>query len=141
MRVLSRRARARIVPDTNVLVSALFWEGPESEVMYLAEAGHLQGYTSMAIMSELYDVLTGNKFQFTHNEADFAVTYYALILKIVVPRKKIRLVLQDPDDGRVLECAVEARAHYIITGDRHLLALGKFGSSVILRASQFVKPI
>ncbi len=141
MRVLSRHARARIVPDTNVLVSALFWEGPESEVMHLAEADRVQGYTSMAMMSELYGVLTGNKFQFTHNEADFAVTYYALILKIVVPRKKIRLVLQDPDDDRLLECAVEARAHYVISGDKHLLALGKFGSSVILQASQFLNLI
>lgn len=39
----------------------------------------------------------------------------------------------------VLECAMEEKAHYIITGDRHLLNLKQFGKTAILTASEFLQ--
>lgn len=45
---------------------------------------------------------------------------------IVVPNRKITIVTEDPDDNRVLECAVAAGARTIISGDKHLLDLAEY---------------
>jgi predicted nucleic acid-binding protein len=47
-------------------------------------------------------------------------------------------VPRDPDDNMVLECAVEGKAHYIVTGDKDLLVLKTFGDIRIIRASDFL---
>jgi len=47
---------------------------------------------------------------------------------IVQPRETVTAVPADPTDNRFLECAVEGLAGYIVSGDRHLLALKRFRS-------------
>src|SRR6266849_2180663 len=51
------------------------------------------------------------------------------------------VVTDDPDDNRVLECAVAGRADYIVSGDRHLLNLKAHASIPILTARQFLDAI
>jgi predicted nucleic acid-binding protein len=48
------------------------------------------------------------------------------------------VIKDDPDDNRVLECAVSAGSAYIVTGDKHLLRLGVYDSIRILRVSDFL---
>jgi predicted nucleic acid-binding protein len=50
----------------------------------------------------------------------------------------LRVVEDYPDDDRVLECAVEGHADFIVTGDRHLLKLGEYHGVSILRTRQFL---
>jgi predicted nucleic acid-binding protein len=57
----------------------------------------------------------------------------------VSPEVRIDVVKDDPDDDRVLECAVEARADYIVSGDRHLLALESYEAIRIVSPRQFVQ--
>ena len=45
---------------------------------------------------------------------------------IEVSWAEIDKIKSDPDDNKVLECALEANANYIVTGDTHLLELGLF---------------
>jgi predicted nucleic acid-binding protein len=51
----------------------------------------------------------------------------------------IDLVLEDPDDNRILECAAEAGANYIITGDIHLLKLSRYRNIEVLNAAAFLE--
>ena len=44
----------------------------------------------------------------------------------------------DPDDDRVLECAIAGRANYLVSGDRHLLKLSRFEGVAILSVRQFM---
>jgi predicted nucleic acid-binding protein len=50
----------------------------------------------------------------------------------------LKVVVDDPDDDKVIECAVVGKADYIVTGDRHLLALGQYGNISIVKAAQFI---
>jgi uncharacterized protein len=59
--------------------------------------------------------------------------------EMVVPMITIRFVLDDPDDDRILECALAANADFIVPGDRHLLRLRKYKSTVIVSPRQFVE--
>ena len=56
---------------------------------------------------------------------------------VVEPTERIT-DCSDPDDNRVLECAVAAQAGYIVTGDRALLRLNPFGNIQILTAAQLL---
>ena len=60
---------------------------------------------------------------------------------LVHPTQTIDAVPEDPDDNRVLECAVAAGSLYIVTGDTALLRLGKYEGIQILRVADFVRLI
>lgn len=47
--------------------------------------------------------------------------------------------MEDPEDNRVLECALEAEADYIVSGDHHLLSLEEFRGIKIVRAADLLK--
>ena len=57
---------------------------------------------------------------------------------VVHIRKKVRGVSSDPDDEKFLECAVNAEADYLISGDKHLLKLKKYQGIQILSPATFV---
>jgi len=48
------------------------------------------------------------------------------------------VIEQDPDDNRILECAVEGNVNYIVSGDRHLLNLGRYRGIEIITISEFL---
>jgi predicted nucleic acid-binding protein len=54
----------------------------------------------------------------------------------VTPVERLHLISSDPSDDKFLECALAAEADLIISGDRHLLALGEFRGLSILDPAQ-----
>ena len=60
---------------------------------------------------------------------------------MVKPQIVLEAVLEDPDDNRVLECAVAGRSDYIVSGDRHLLKLKAHAGIPILTARQFLDTV
>jgi putative PIN family toxin of toxin-antitoxin system len=57
---------------------------------------------------------------------------------IVKPSKRIFAIQEDPDDNRVLECAVEGSAKYIISGDTHLLNLRQYKNIRIVSPDEYL---
>ncbi len=90
--------------------------------------------TSPALLGELRRVLRYPKLRFSEDEI---ARFEADILdhaRLVQPTQVVRAVAGDPDDDRVLECAVAAGGSYIVSGDRHLLALHSYGPTTIVTA-------
>jgi uncharacterized protein len=56
---------------------------------------------------------------------------------VVAPRAKIRAVAADPDDDRILECAVEGKADLIVSNDCHLLGLKEYEGIPIVGGVDF----
>ena len=56
---------------------------------------------------------------------DFIANYRALV-EIVIPVPIQPTVIADPTDDAVLSCAAAGKADYIVSGDKHLLTLGRF---------------
>ncbi len=61
--------------------------------------------------------------------------------ELIEPDIQLELVKEDPDDNRVLECAVSGHADCIVSGDRHLLKLRAHGGIRILTARAFLNTI
>ena len=129
----------RVALDTNVLISAILFGGKPRQILEKAIRGEIRLCPSEPILEELSGVLRRSKFDYSLERVQTILTELTSIADFVNPSQTIRLVLEDPDDNRILECAVEAKANYIITGDFHLLRLSRYRDIEIVNAFTFLE--
>lgn len=127
----------RIVVDTNVVISALVFGGAPRSVLDLAAAGLCECCFSRPIRDEAKRVLI-QKFGWAEVRAEAALTTLSSWFKEIKPTEKLAVIKDDPDDDRIVECAVASGAQFIISGDRHLLLLGNFRSIRIMTVREFL---
>jgi putative PIN family toxin of toxin-antitoxin system len=112
----------RVVFDTNIYVSALAIAGGNAEEAYLeAVCGTFELFTSVAILTETARVLQ-IKFDWSENNVREAIRDSSQTATVLRTRPTLHL-LDDEPDNRILECAIAAPAEFVVSGDRHLLAL------------------
>jgi len=127
----------RVVCDTNVLISGIVFGGSPYEILYEASERKIVVVISAPILNEVQKVLR-NKFNFSGEE----LAYLSRLGIFVEPQIKVDKIKNDPTDNKILECALEGRADYIITGDKkHLLPLKKFKNIPILSPQDFLKKV
>jgi uncharacterized protein len=135
----------RVIADTNVIVSGLFWRGAPRQVLEAAHSGAIEIFSSISLMAELRDVLGRGKFaqrlEAAGLSANDLVNGYAALVTLVEPAQISAVIADDPDDDAVLECAIAARAEVIISGDSHLLRLGKYADVSIITADELMARI
>lgn len=124
----------RVVLDTNVYIEAAL--NPQSVIYKIVEDSAAQYlaeyYTSPEILLELQDKLE-NKLQFSRDQVVRWLTRLEEAVIVIRPRQKVDVLTErDPDDNKILECALEAKADLIITADRDLLDLKEFNSIKIM---------
>ena len=127
----------KIVCDTNIFISSLNSPGGVSdEVIHLARVGTIKLFISTPILSEVKGVLV-KKFVATKEKAKKIAADIEEVAIRVRPTQKITVVKKDFSDNKILECASEAKANYIISGDiKHLQSLKKFQGIPILGPAQ-----
>ena len=82
------------------------------------------------------------KFAWDDNRVSQALRMLRDAAIVIEPRYRIEVIKDDHPDNRILECAIEASADYLITGDRrHLLPLGEHGSARIVNAARFLSEL
>lgn len=128
----------RVTVDTNVLISALGWNGAEAAIIEMVLDSEMELCLSAQILSEFYRVIKYPKFGFTDNEIDGFIGKLLPNVVLVSPSQSLDVVPADPDDNKIIECAVAGRSNYIISGDKHLLHLHEYRGIKILRASEFL---
>ena len=127
----------RAVADTNVYISALNFGGTPEEVLGLGRARTIQLFISPSILEEIEEVLL-RKFYWSARNVREASTAIQEFAQLIHPREAIHLITEDEPDNRILECAVEANADCIITGDRHLRQLKTFRGISIVSPREFI---
>lgn len=124
--------------DTNILFSGAARKGKPFQCLELARTGVVDGVTCHEILDELAEKLQG-KLSFSPRETLDVVADLLTFLRVVPVTGNLKAVPADPDDDKVLECAVAASATHIVTGDRRrLLPLRSFRGIAILNASDFL---
>jgi len=122
----------KLVLDTNVLVSALI-STSGNPALLLDKAG--ESYTlfiSKDILKEFEAVISRDKFDFTDEEINTIIEAVVSFSEVVNPAIKLDVIKSDPDDNKILECAVACDASYIVSGDRHLLELKEYSGIKII---------
>jgi putative PIN family toxin of toxin-antitoxin system len=127
-----------IVLDTNVLISAIVFGRAPRTILEMVIAGKVRCVLSIAILDELRDVLQRPKFGLTPEQAITVIEELSGVCEILNPTRRLRTIKADPDDNRLLECALEAQADAIVTGDAHLLKLKQFRGIAIVTPAEFL---
>jgi putative PIN family toxin of toxin-antitoxin system len=134
-----------VVLDTNVVISALVWGGVPYQLLQAAAAGTVDLYTSPVLLDELRGVLArphlAQPLVRQHGNVDQAVEFYARLCHSVEPQHTPRVVPHDSDDDHVVATAVEAQAHLIVSGDKHLLQLKESINIPVLKAGDALRLI
>jgi len=128
----------KVVFDTNIYISAFITPGGRGEAAYQqAIKGSIELYSSIPILTETARKLMG-KFKWDREMVNTAVSHIAEVSIVIKPKKRLA-VLADEPDNRILECAVEAEADLIVTGDKHLLRLKNYKKIAIVTLAEFLK--
>ena len=131
----------RVVLDTNVIISGLNFPGNERVILELALRGRFQLYISSFILDDVAGVL-GRKFDWREERCAQALRTLTNASSIIEPPMLPEVIPGSHVDNRILECAVEAVADYLVTGDRrHLLPLGEHQGVRILNAPRFLSTL
>lgn len=130
---------ARVVLDTNVLVSGLGWPGASSKLVKLCLDETLRLVLSSEILRELERVLSYPKFKFSEKDVSEYLDILTQAAELVEPDFRLAAVPDDESDNRILECALAGGADAIVSGDRHLKTLGSYENIPILTPQAFLE--
>jgi putative PIN family toxin of toxin-antitoxin system len=121
-----------------VVISAFGWRGPERKVFGRVQSGNLRLVTSPSLLAELTRVLAYPKFGLENNQITAVVHEVESNAKTVHPRTIPSVIREDPSDNHLLACASFAGVYWIVSGDRHLLALEMYEGIPIVTARQLL---
>jgi putative PIN family toxin of toxin-antitoxin system len=131
---------AKVVLDTNVLVSALILKGQLKHLVEFWQKGAIILVFTRETFLEFLQVLEYPRFSLAQDEkkaiVEIAVYPYA---RFVEPTEILSGVCMDPDDDKFLTCAVSAGADYLVSGDRNLLRLKRVRDTDIIKPSELIK--
>lgn len=127
----------KVVIDTNVLMSALYFGGNPQKILDLFLKKIFNAYATPAILAEYSDVYERLEKK-TRRKADkYAYDAIVSLFNIVPDNTEIK-GSRDPKDDMFLGCALTCKALYIISGDKDLLCLKEFEGVKIVTVSEFL---
>ena len=126
----------KVVFDTNVLISATLWDNSVAQkFLFRCIRENIQVFSSQEIIDEYKEILARD-FDYKEQEIGEILERVLRFVTLVTPNKKVDVIKEDPDDNMIIECAIESKAEYIISYDKHLLKLKEFQGIKIVRPEE-----
>jgi putative PIN family toxin of toxin-antitoxin system len=133
----------KAVLDVNVWVSALLWGGKPAEIVKAAEQGKVRLFASEEIVREISQVLNYPKLRRVYEAEEMnreeLIEAVLKVVQLVQATRRVKAVLEHPTDDKFLECALEARADYVVSGDKHLLKVGNYEKIQVVSVREFLE--
>jgi putative PIN family toxin of toxin-antitoxin system len=131
----------KVAADTNVYISAILFGGKSEEIRKLAREGEVELLISETILAEIAGVLK-RKFNWSDWQISEVIKDIRAITTLITPTVTLSVIKEDEPDNRVLECAIEGKAQYIISGDEHdLQPLKEYQGIKIVSPAQFLESV
>ena len=113
----------KVVLDTNVFISGVFFSGPPHRILRAWREGRLRIVYSTAILEEYRRVFEefGRRLPKAHPEA--ILQFLGVYGELIQPGEATMGVCRDPDDEKFIDCFLAAKADWLVSGDRDLLEL------------------
>ena len=128
----------RVILDTNVFVSGVFFSGPPYRILEAWREGKLQLVVSQEILVEYRRVAETLAEQFPGVNLQPIIDLVTTNAEIFPNQILRESVCEDPDDDKFIACAIASRCKLIVSGDRHLLRVSGFGGIKVTRPRQFI---
>jgi len=129
----------KIVLDTNVFVSGVFFTGPPYQILNAWREHRVRLLASPEIIEEYHRI--GQELSSQFPEVDLAsfLRLLSIHAEIILPQPLPPVIHDDLSDDKFIECAIAGKASFIVSGDKHLLRLGRFRDTRILKPREFVQ--
>jgi len=129
----------KVVKDTNVLISGIFWKGQPNKVLNLWKEGKITPVISADMVSEFTRVMNDFKIQLPQSMIRQCTNLILRNSIMIEPKERISVVKDDSADNMFIEASVAGDAEYIISQDKHLLKLKSYKRVKIVNPEEFNK--
>ncbi len=128
----------KVVMDTNVFVSGVFFSGPPFQILNAWQSGEFDLVVSQEILDEyrrVGEILAEERPKIDLNPI---LTFVLEHAKVYNSPKLKEPVCEDPDDDKFLACALASGSRVIISGDKHLLKVSGYQGIEVLKPREFL---
>ncbi len=129
----------KVVLDTNVLISGIFFSGPPARILAAWADGGFELVASVEVLAEYRRVAERLHKQFPSIDIDAVLDLVTRETRIVKPMPVPASACDDPDDLKFLACALAGGAGVVVTGDRALLRASGFQGLEVVTPRDFVR--
>ncbi len=127
-----------VVFDTNVLLSSTLWDWSVSQkLLHKMIIADVSIFSSTEIIEE-YQKVIRRDFEYSEDEINEIMTILLSFVKLINPKEKVNVVKDDPDDNKIIECAIASASDYLVTYDTHLLKLKEFRKMKIITPEEMI---
>lgn len=138
------REMIKTVLDANLFISAILKpDSNPAKIFELVKNKEVILFVSASILLEIRNALLYPKLQKLHQhdaeQIDFLLKEFTTFAEFTLEKVKIKAIKEDPADNKYLECAIEGKVDYIVSGDHHLKDLKNYHGILILAPAKFIK--
>lgn len=126
----------RIVIDTNVLASGVFFGGAPRLVLEAISSRNIDAFATSEILEEYHKTIDRLMVKYGGQFNAEGLSRFQMMINLVDVHTKVTVCL-DPDDDKFLGCALDSRAVYVVSGDKDLLTLKNYEGIEIITAREF----
>jgi putative PIN family toxin of toxin-antitoxin system len=127
----------RIVIDTNVIASGVFFGGKPGKLLEMVVSKELEAYITEDILTEYKETLEELCSRYPSKPPRLPLSILLAAMKMIQPHSTVQ-VCRDPDDDKFIECALDAQCVYIVSGDQDLLSVRQYERVRIVTVSEFL---
>lgn len=129
----------RVILDTNVFISGIFFSGPPSQILKAWGNQNFQIVLSKQILDEYQRVAKALSSKFPTVDILPIIELITIHGQCVDTQGFDISVCEDPDDNKFIECAIAGKCNIIISGDKHLLKLAGYQGIMVLNPRDFAE--
>ena len=127
----------RIVLDTNILISGIFFRGPSHLILQAWKQKKIQFVITPEIFAEYTRVAEVISTKYPGIDISEILNLVAIYSEIVQPFSLSEPVSEDPDDDKFIGCAISNEVRYIVSGDKHLLKISGYHGIRVFKPQEF----
>jgi uncharacterized protein len=128
----------KVVLDTNVFISAVFFSGPPYRILKAWQSGEFELVVSQEILDEYQRVGAVLAEERPNIDLNPILNFVIAHAKVYKPVNLKEPVCEDPDDDKFFACALASGSRVIVSGDKHLLKVSGYQGIEVLKPRKFV---
>ncbi len=128
----------KLILDTNVLMSGIFWSGPPAKLLDAWQRGNIKLIISPEILDEYVRVADLLSMKYPGVDVTPIIDLITVHSILFMPEKLPEPVSQDPDDDKFIATAIAANCKLIVSGDKDLLNVNGFNGINIIKPGSFI---
>ena len=128
----------RIVIDTNVVVSAIFFGGRPAELLRMVLRHEISAVATDEIVDEYQATVNCLLDKYDGRRLQLSIVPIFSAMEIIPAASRVE-ICRDPDDNKFISCAMDGHCYYIVSGDKDLLALERYANVRIITVAGFLE--